>query len=54
MIKYLKNIFSKKQQVENIEEANVLCDCCNDYGYIVITFAGHTAKLLCPRCNSNN
>ncbi len=56
MIKFIKNLFKSREQQCNIPVVSnsVLCDGCNDYGYIVITFAGQSAKMRCAKCDGNS
>lgn len=56
MIKFIKNLFKSSKQQCNIPAVSnsVVCDSCNDYGYIVITFSGKSAHLRCPKCDGKS
>ena len=56
MIKFIKNLFKSRTKQCNILDVSnsVLCDSCNDYGYIVVTFAGKSAHLRCPKCDGKS
>lgn len=47
MMKFIKNIFNGRNKQCN----SVVCDGCNDYGYIIIKLGGFTSKMRCPKCD---
>lgn len=50
MKNFIKNLFKKRTDQCN----SVICDGCNDYGYIVIKFGGFTSQMRCLKCDGKS
>lgn len=55
MMNLIKRITDKLRRkpllVKPVVSNSVICDGCNDYGYIVIKFGGFTSQMRCLKCN---
>ena len=59
MIKFIRNLFKGIKQKCNIPVVSnsVICDCCNDYGYIDVLFGQngkYDSQIICPKCNGKS
>jgi len=52
--KIYDRIRRKPLLVKPVVSNSVICDGCNDYGYITVTFAGQSAEMRCLKCDGKS
>ena len=50
----IDRIRRKPLLVKPVVSNSVICDGCNDYGYIIVTFGGHSAEMRCLKCDGKS
>ena len=53
----IDRIHGKPLLVKPVVSNSVICDCCNDYGYVDVIFGfknKYDSQILCPKCNGDS